>query len=110
MSLSAAEFDPALWFLACSQDEIVGVALSFYSQATHTGWIDHLGVRQQWRNKGIGKALLLHSFGDFHRRGIDRVRLSVDSKSLTNAPRLYERAGMRTVQQYHIYKKEIAVA
>lgn len=110
MSLGSAEFDPALWFLACSQDEIIGVALNFCSQATRTGWIDHLGVRRRWRNKGVGKALLLHSFGEFHRRGIDRVRLSVDSNSLTNAPRLYERVGMRMIQQYHIYKKEIAVA
>ncbi len=110
MSLSSAEFDPTLWFLACSQDKVVGVALNFYSQATHTGWVDHLGVRQQWRNRGIGKALLLHSFGEFHRRGVERVRLSVDSNSLTNAPRLYERAGMRTIQQYHIYKKEVDVA
>ena len=107
MSLNAAEFDPTLWFLACSGDEIAGVALSFYSRPSHTGWIDHLGVRRQWRNKGIGKALLLHSCGEFHRRGICRVRLSVDSKSLTSAPRLYERVGMRTIQQYHIYKKEI---
>jgi len=110
MSLDTAEFDPTLWFLACREEQVAGVALSFYSPATRTGWIDHLGVRRRWRNKGIGKALLLHSFGEFHRRGIDRVRLSVDSKSLTNAPRLYERAGMRTIQQYHIYKKEITVA
>jgi hypothetical protein len=31
----------------------------------------------------------------------------VDSKSLTNAPRLYESIGMQTIQQYHIYRKEI---
>jgi GNAT superfamily N-acetyltransferase len=110
MSLNTAEFDPTLWFLACSEDEIAGVALNFYSRATHTGWIDHLGVRRPWRNKGIGKALLLHSFGEFHRRGIDRFRLSVDSQSLTNAPRLYERVGMHTIQQYHIYKKELTVS
>ncbi len=107
MSLNTAEFDPTLWFLAWSEGEIAGVALNFYSRTTRTGWVDHLGVRRQWRNKGIGKALLLYSFGEFHRRGICRVRLSVDSKSLTSAPRLYERAGMRTIQQYHIYRKEI---
>lgn len=105
MSLDTAEFDPTLWFLAGSEDEIAGVALNFYSPTTHTGWIDHLGVRRQWRNKGIGQALLLHTFAEFYRRGIYRLRLSVDSKSLTNAPRLYERASMGIIQQYHIYKK-----
>ncbi len=107
MNLHGESFDPTLWHLACDENEIVGVALNVYSQATHTGWVDHLGVRRKWRNKGLGKALLLHSFGEFYRRGIPRVKLSVDSHSLTNAPRLYEQAGMRTIQQYHIYKKEL---
>jgi len=107
MSLNGADFDQTLWFLACRGDEIAGVALNFYSRATGAGWIDHLGVRRRWRNRGIGKGLLQHSFGEFRRRGIDRARLSVDSGSLTNAPRLYERAGMRTVQQYHVFRKEI---
>jgi GNAT superfamily N-acetyltransferase len=107
MSLNKGYFDPTLWFLAYSENEIAGVALNFYSQETNTGWIDHLGVRRQWRRQGIGRALLLHSFGEFYQRGIYHVKLSVDAKSLTNAPRLYERAGMRLTQRYHIYSKEL---
>ena len=106
MSLNTAEFDPSLWFLACRGDEIVGVALNLYVSTTQTVWVDHLSVLRQWRNLGIGKALLLHSFAEFHRRGIPRVRLSVDSKSLTNAPRLYARVGMETIQEYHIFKRK----
>lgn len=52
-------------------------------------------------------ALLLHSFGKFFRSGVRRVKLSVDSQSQTHAQRLYQRAGMRTVQQYHIYEKVV---
>jgi GNAT superfamily N-acetyltransferase len=100
-------FDPDLWLLACQDSEIVGVALNLYHKESDTGWVDHLGVRRAWRKRGIGKALLLHSFGEFYKRGICRIKLSVDSKSLTNAPRLYESVGMSTVQQYHIYRKEI---
>jgi len=100
-------FDPGLWFLACQENELVGVALNLYNKETDTGWVDHLSVRRAWRRKGIGKALLLHSFGEFYRRGIRQLKLSVDSKSLTNAPRLYESVGMKTIQQYHIYTKEI---
>lgn len=107
MSLHGKLFDPALWFLAWSGDQVAGVALNFYSEDTHTGWVDHLGVRRRWRRQGLGRALLLHSFDAFYRRGVQRVRLSVDSQSLTNASRLYERAGMRTVQQYHVYSKEL---
>ncbi len=107
MGMDRETFDPSLWFLAFQKNEPVRVALNLYKKETNTGWVDHLSVRQPWRRKGIGKALLLHSFGEFYRRGIRRLKLSVDSKSLTNAPHLYESVGMNTVQQYHIYTKEI---
>jgi len=109
MRMDKEAFDPSLWFLACEERsaEIAGVALNLYAQHSNTGWVDHLSVRRAWRKKGIGKALLLQSFAEFYRRNIRSVKLSVDSKSLTNAPHLYESVGMKTVQQYHIYRKEI---
>ena len=109
MRLGEAVFDPSLWFLACEgrSAEILGVALNLYAQQTQTGWVDHLSVRRAWRNRGIGRALLLHTLAEFYRRDIHRVKLSVDSKSLTNAPRLYESVGMKPVQEYFIYRKEI---
>ena len=107
MRMDREFFDPDIWFLACQEDEVAGVALNLYDKDSKTGWVDHLSVRRAWRNMGIGKALLLHSFGEFHRRGVRDVKLSVDSKSLTNAPRLYEQVGMKTIQHYHIYTKEV---
>jgi GNAT superfamily N-acetyltransferase len=110
MGMDSERFDPGLWFLAFDRSEVIGVALNLYDRDSDTGWVDHLGVKRKWRNKGIGKALLLHSFGEFYKRGVRKIKLSVDSKSLTNAPRLYESVGMKTAQQYHIYKKELAAA
>jgi mycothiol synthase len=107
MGLEKETFDPGLWFLAFEGSEVAGVALNMFAQKSNTGWVDHLSVKQAWRHRGIGKALLLHSFGEFYQRGIHTIKLSVDSKSLTNAPRLYESVGMKTVQQYHIYRKLI---
>jgi len=107
MGLDKDTFDPDIWFLACEKDEIAGVALNVFKSGTNVSWVDHLSVRRAWRNKGIGRALLLHTFGEFFRRGIHTIKLSVDSKSLTNAPRLYESVGMKTVQKYHVYKKAI---
>jgi GNAT superfamily N-acetyltransferase len=101
-------FDPSLWFLAWDGADLAGVALNYISAATTTGWVDHLGVRRPWRKRGVGKALLLHAFGAFYARGIRTVKLSVDSASLTNAPRLYAQVGMEVVQFYHIYRKELA--
>ena len=107
MGMDKESFDSSIWFLACEKKEIAGAALNVLKQNTQTGWVDHLSVRREWRNKGIGRALLLHTFVEFFKRGIHTVKLSVDSKSLTHAPRLYESVGMRTVQKYHVYKKVI---
>jgi mycothiol synthase len=107
MRLDKESFDPGLWFLACDGNAVAGVALNLSAKESNTGWVDHLSVRRAWRQRGIGKALLLHSFAEFYRRGLRQIRLSVDSKSLTSAPRLYESVGMKKVQEYHIYRKEI---
>ena len=98
-------FDPGLWFLAFADGELAGAALNFYDDGRRTAWVDHLGVRRAFRKRGIGLALLSHAINVFHRRGYPQVRLSVDSHSLTHAPRLYEKAGFRTVLGYHIFGK-----
>jgi mycothiol synthase len=97
--------DPALWFLAWDGDDVAGVALNYVAPATGIGWVDHLGVQRSWRQRGLGMALLWHTFAAFHARGIREVRLSVDERSQTSATRLYERAGMTTLQHYHVYSK-----
>ena len=107
MSMEKDSFDPSIWFLACAGNEVAGVALNVFRKDSNTGWVDHLSVRQAWRRRGIGKALLLHTFREFYLRSIHHIKLSVDSKSLTHAPHLYESVGMQTAQQYHIYRKEI---
>jgi ribosomal protein S18 acetylase RimI-like enzyme len=64
-----------------------------------------LGVRRPWRRRGLGRALLLHAFGEFRRRGFSRSALGVDAESLTGANRLYERAGMHVAARFDIYEK-----
>ena len=108
VGMDRESFDPSLWFLAVEENEIVGLASNVYVHETNTGWVEHLSVRPAWRNKGIGKSLLLHTFGEFYQRHIQRVKLSVDSNSLPGgAPHLYESVGMQTIQRYRIYKKEL---
>ena len=98
-------FDPSLWFLAREGDDPVGAARCSLSE--ESGWVDTLAVRAPWRRRGIGEALLRHAFGEFHRRGAHRAGLGVDAASPTGATRLYERAGMRVVEQYATYSKEL---
>jgi mycothiol synthase len=97
--------DPSLWFLAWDEQELAGCSLCEYRAGG--GWVEQLAVRRPWRQRGLGMALLLHSFGAFYRRGTTEVRLLVDAESLTGATRLYERAGMQSIRQYDNYEKEL---
>jgi ribosomal protein S18 acetylase RimI-like enzyme len=102
-------FDRSLWFMAMDGDEIAGISLCWpehYGDAT-IGWVGTLGVLRPWRRRGLGLALLQHSFGEFYRRGKKQVGLGVDSSNLTGATRLYERAGMHVTEQMDLYEKEL---
>ena len=98
---------PALWFLAIDGDEIAGMSLCYpkTDDDPEIGYIGDLSVRRRWRCKGLGLALLHHSFGEFYARGIRKVALHADSENLTGATRLYERAGMRVDRCYNEYRK-----
>lgn len=102
-------FDPTLLFLAMEGDEIAGINLclprSF--EDADLGWVGTLGVRRPWRKRGLGLALLRHSFNEFYRRGKRKVGLGVDAQNLTGALRLYENAGMHVHQAFDQYEKEL---
>jgi mycothiol synthase len=98
-------FDPSLWFLARDGGEICGAALC--KVLGGEGWVGLVGVRRPWRRRGLGLALLRHAFAEYHRRGVRKVGLSVDAESITGAPRLYGRAGMRVKESYLIHLKEL---
>lgn len=88
-------FDPALWFLVFAGEEIAGFSLCTRDDNDpNAGYVATLGVRRPWRRRGLGEALLLHSFAAFRERGYTRATLGVDASSPTGATRLYERAGM----------------
>ena len=72
-SSGSESFDPELWFVAEEGDEIAGTALCSSARGPETGWVNVLAVRRPWRRRGLGRALLLHSFQEFRRRGYGRV-------------------------------------
>ena len=98
-------FDPSLWFLAVEGDEIAGLTLC--KTLIGEGWVDVVGVRRPWRNRGLGLALLRNAFAEYYLRGVRKVSLSVDAESITGAPRLYGRAGMRVRESFTMYLKEV---
>jgi mycothiol synthase len=102
-------YDPTFYWLALDGEEIAGISLCVPKDPEYPdmAWVNTLGVRRPWRRRGLGLALLHHSFGEFYRRGITRVGLGVDASSLTGATRLYEKAGMHVFRQFDAYEQEL---
>ena len=97
-------FDPQLWTLVYAGDELVGACLAYPYEVE--GWVRQLGVDANWRRKGLGTALLQHTFGLFFQRGYSNVGLSVDEDN-QNAYQFYERVGMRRIRQYDEYRRPL---
>ena len=108
--MTAAHYDPTLWFVVWDGDEIAGFSLcnANWTGDQGLGWVNVLGVRRPWRRRGLALALLLHSFRELAGRGMDRVALGVDAENLTGALRLYEKAGMRVVRQSDTWQKPLS--
>jgi ribosomal protein S18 acetylase RimI-like enzyme len=65
-------------------------------------------VRRPWRGRGLGRALLLHTFAEFQRRGMNRISLGVDAENPTGATRLYESVGMIVEAEQVVFEKALA--
>ena len=102
-------FDAALCVVAMDGEEMAGVAMCEPSIAgdESRGYVEVLAVRRPWRKRGLGLALLHQSFRVLYERGRTAAELDMDSESLTGALRLYEKAGMHTIQQQYTYEKEL---
>jgi mycothiol synthase len=104
-TIESENFDPSLYFAAWDGDQIAGYVLNRYRM--DKAWVGTLGVRRPWRKRGLGLALLYHSFGEFFKRRKSVISLGVDAASQTGATRLYKKAGMHVAAEYVSYEKEL---
>jgi mycothiol synthase len=100
-------FEPDFWRLAEDQRDgaVVGSALG--KRFSGGGWVGGVGVRRDWRKKGLALALLRDVFGVFYASEIREVSLSADADSPSSAPSLYTRAGMHVTNNVGIYRKTL---
>jgi mycothiol synthase len=103
--IETPSFDPELWVVADAGDEIAGISLC--RVRNDRGWVGVLGVRRNWRRRGLGAALLRESFRRLWERGERIVGLGVDAESPTGAVRLYEREGMRVDHRTTTYERTV---
>jgi len=103
---NASGFDPSLWFLIRDGEDVAAVVRNDPNR-NGGGLVGALGVRRPWRGRGYGRALLLHTFGEFYRRGVTRVWLGVDSENPTGATKLYESVGMTVELEHVVFEKAL---
>jgi mycothiol synthase len=102
------DHDWSLFFLAEAEGEPAGVALCRPRPTEpDIGAIRVVGVRRAWRRHGVGRALMLHAFREFQRRGMRGASLGVDAESLTGAQRLYASVGMHVDRESDIFEKRL---
>jgi mycothiol synthase len=71
------------------------------------GWIDILGVRRPYRQRGLGTALLLEGLWNLRDAGLAQAALTCDSENLTGATRIYERVGFVVEKTRVTYRKHM---
>jgi ribosomal protein S18 acetylase RimI-like enzyme len=79
--------------------EIAGYQLASYdpdntvARGFSEGYTDLLGVRREFRGRGIAQALLADAMRRFAAAGLDKASLDVDSENPTGAMALYRKMG-----------------
>lgn len=106
---NSRHFDPSLALLVIHEpsEVIAGCLIGLTESPKHPGigFIDAVGVRREYRRRGLAQAMLYRSFAAFWDRGLRTVELDVDGESLTNAVALYEKVGMRIHRKLMSYEK-----
>ena len=96
--LDSDRFDPSLCLVAAVDGDVVGAALG--QQAEGYGFVRQLAVARPHRGRGLALALLHESFRRHRDLGLPATVLGVDAGNPTGALALYEKAGMRVVEQF----------
>jgi mycothiol synthase len=103
---STPDYDRTLWFVVRDGCELAAAVRNIPNRHGG-GLVAALGVRRPWRQRGLGRALLLHTFGEFYRRGTERVSLGVDAENPTGATKLYESVGMTTELERLVHERAL---
>jgi len=117
-TISEADFVPAKFFpngfcVAEEDNKIVGYVWGYFKDvpreastrwgASKVGYIASMAVDLNYRNKGIGTALLSRLFEEFKKAGGDLVKLHCPAIA-TDAKKLYDKLGFQ-VGAYYMEKK-----
>ena len=97
LSLVVEEQDEAVGFLAAGVMEIKQLGQT-------CGWVSQVGVRPEWRGRGVGAWLVARTMESLRQEGLEAVGLHVNVDN-PGAIELYERLGFRVMGRRGVYSK-----
>jgi mycothiol synthase len=111
-------FRPDLTFLALTTGNGFANPVAGYSicrldgedneiEGLKEGWIQELGVRQDWRRRGIATALLCAGMRAMKASGLEYTGLGVDTENTSGAVHIYESLGFKSVQRGITFSKPL---
>jgi mycothiol synthase len=101
--------DPDGWWLLTVDGEPAAMCLLDERRAElGEGYVNVLGVRKEFRGRGLGSWLLQRAFVRYREMGRTAVHLDVDSENTTGAVAVYERVGMTPVVVNHGYVRALS--
>lgn len=111
--LTSSHFQPHLWQVAWDviHNQIVGHVLTFIDDDENKqrnrkrGYTEGVGVDQNWRRRGVARALISRSLQAQKAAGMTESALVADSDSTSNVIKLYESCGFQIVKRDTIYRK-----
>ena len=108
--------DPSLFVVAFAGDEIAGAVLNVIDDEENSrfdrrrGLLDSVFVRRPYRQRGLGRAIVLQSLAVLRDRGMTSASLGVDSENPNAALHLYESCGFRRIRSSTAWRKPLEVA
>ena len=108
-------FRPELCLLAEEEvsGRVVGIGLNkidpdwIAQTGRQEGYVNTLAVLREYRQQGLGTALLAQSLRVLRQAGMEAAHLGADAENLTGAVRIYERLGFQVRKTSIAYRKTI---
>jgi GNAT superfamily N-acetyltransferase len=104
---------PELWQVAWKGDTLAGMVLNYIQdeenrgRSRKRGHTEHVSVREQFRGRGLARALLASSFRVLKENGMDDAVLGMEVENPHDPLRLYQGMGFQIEQHLTWYQKPV---
>lgn len=109
----SSRFCPDLWQIAWKGDVLAGMVLNYVVEDENRaferkrGHMEFVYVREEFRGKGLARALLARSLRVLKNIGMEEVTLGAEVDNPHDAIRIYESIGFRLVKKFTWYQKPV---